>query len=75
MTKRGSSELRWILGQWAVRLLAFDPQAKAWAEPMLRRMHRNKVRMALARRLLVGLWVMFTRGEVFSLQRCLGRTA
>lgn len=75
MTKRGSNELRWILGQWAVRLLAFHPEVKRWAKPMLARMHRNKVRMALARRLLVGVWVMFSRGEVFSLERCLGRAA
>ena len=28
--------------------------------------------MALARRLLVGIWVTLGRGEVFSLERCLG---
>jgi transposase len=71
LTKSGNTHLRWILGQWAVRLLAFEPRVKAWAEPMLRRMHKNKVRMALARRLLVGVWVMFSRGEVFSLEKCL----
>jgi len=73
ITKRGNRELRWILTQWSVRLLSFNPLAKAWAEPLLRRMHRNKVRMALARRLLVGIYIMMTRGEVFSLERCLAR--
>jgi hypothetical protein len=34
-------------------------------------MHQNKVRMALARRLLVGLYVSQARGEPFSLTRCL----
>ena len=29
---------------------------------------------ALARRLLIGVWAMLTRGEVFSLDRCLGAT-
>lgn len=72
MTKRGNSELRWIIGQWAVRLLAFHGPVRAWARPLLRRMHKNKVRMALARRLLVGIWVTLGRGEVFSLERCLG---
>jgi transposase len=71
LTKRGSRELRWTLSQWAVRLLATDPRAKAWARPRLRRMHKNKVRIALARRLLVGIYFMLTRGEVFSLERCL----
>lgn len=75
ITRRGNAELRWILGQWAVRLLAFDDTVKAWAAPLLRRMHRNKVRTALARRLLVGVYVMFSRGEVFDMQRCLGQRA
>ncbi len=75
ITRRGNSDLRWILGQWAVRLMAFNDPVKAWAAPMLRRMHKNKVRTALARRLLVGVYVMFARGEVFDLERCLGRGA
>lgn len=75
MTHRGNRELRYILGQWAVRLLTRDPRAKAWARPMLGRMHKNKVRVALARRLLIGVWVLLARGEVFSLERSLGRAA
>jgi len=72
LTKRGSRELRWILSQWAVRLLARNPLVQAWARPRLKRTHRNKVRLALARRLLIGVSIMLTRGEVFSLERCLG---
>jgi transposase len=71
LTKRGNPEVRWIVSEWAVRLLAFNPQARAWARPRLRRMHQNKVRMALARRLLVGVYVSQTRCEEFSLERCL----
>jgi transposase len=71
VTKRGNGELRWILSEWAVRLMAKNPIAKAWAAPRLKRMHKNKVRIALARRLLIGLYILFTRGEVFSLERCL----
>lgn len=69
LTKRGNPELRWIVSEWAVRLLAFDPHARAWARPRLRRMPQNKVRMALARRLLAGVYVSQTRGEEFSLER------
>ncbi len=72
LTKQGNRELRWILSQWAVRLMANDPLVAAWATRLRRRMHRNKVRMALARRLLVGVWITLTRGEVFDLRRCLG---
>jgi transposase len=71
LTKRGNPELRWIVSEWAVRLLSRHERVRAWAAPMLRRMHKNKVRMALARRLLVGCYVMLRRGEVFSLDRCL----
>ncbi len=34
---------------------------------------KNKARMALARRLLVGLWVTLSRGAAFDLRRCLGQ--
>ena len=73
ITKRGNRELRWILTQWSVRLLSFNSIAKEWAEPLLLRMHRNKVRIALARRLLIGIYIMLTRGDAFSLERCLAR--
>lgn len=72
MTKQGNPELRWILSQWAVRLMKDDPLVRAWAHRLRQRVHKNKARMALARRLLVGLWVMLTRGEAFDLRRCLG---
>ncbi|HYN51413.1 MAG TPA: IS110 family transposase [Thermoleophilaceae bacterium] len=72
LTKQGNPELRWILSQWAVRLVKDDPLVAAWAARLRRRVHRNKVRMALARRLLVGVWITLTRGEAFDLRRCLG---
>lgn len=75
ITKRGNRELRYIMGQWAVRLLKSDALVRRWAEPLLRRMHKNKVRTALARRLLVGVWVMLKRGEVFSMEACLSLAA
>jgi transposase len=71
LTKRGNPELRWSVSAWAVRLLAYAPHARAWARPRLRRLHQNKVRMALARRLLAGVDVSQTRGAEFSLERCL----
>jgi len=73
MTKQGNPELRWILSQWAVRLMKDDPLVRAWAQRLRGRVHKNKARMALARRLLVGVWVMLTRGDAFDLRRCLGQ--
>ena len=49
-----------------------DPQVAKWAQQLRKRVHTNKARMALARRLLVGVWIMLTRGDAFDLQRCLG---
>jgi len=71
LTRQGNRELRWILSQWAVRLLARDPATRNWAARLHRRLHRNKIRMALARRLLVGIWITLLRGECFDLRRCL----
>ena len=72
ITKSGNQELRWILSEWAVRLLVRNALVRKWAAPRLRRMHKNKVRIALARRLLVGVYYMLRHGEVFALDRCLG---
>jgi transposase len=71
LTKRGNRELRFVLSQWAIRMIAKHPMAKAWAESRRKRKHINKVRMSLARKLLIGVWIMLKRGEVFDLQRCL----
>ena len=71
LTKRGNRELRFVLCQWAVRLLSTNPMVKAWGERRRKRQHWNKVRMALARKLLIGIWVMLHRGEAFDLERCL----
>jgi transposase len=72
ITKRGNVELRWILNQCAVRLLATHPLVRSWAKPRWKRMHKNKVRTTLARRLLVAIYSVLRNGEVFSMERCLG---
>ena len=69
--QHGNSHHRWILCQWAVRLLAFDARAKAWASRRRWPVH-NKLRVALARRLLIGVYHMLRTGEAFSLETCLG---
>lgn len=71
LVKHGSRELRFVLGEWAVQLLARHSAAQKWAESRLRRMPKNKVRVALARKLLVGVWHTLRTGEVFDLERCL----
>lgn len=72
MTKRGSKSLRPVLGQWSVRLMSYDDPVSAWSAPRKQRLHKNKVRMALARKLLVGVAISLRRDEPFDLRRCLG---
>lgn len=71
ITHRGNRQLRWIFGQWAIRLLSRDALTQSWAATFLKRMHKNKVRTLLARRLLVGIYKMLSTGEVFCLKKCL----
>jgi transposase len=71
LVNHGNRELRFVLGEWAVQLMARHELVKQWAEPRLRRSPKNKVRVALARRLLVGVWHTLRTGEVFDLKRCL----
>ena len=73
LTKRGNRELRYILVEWAMRMIRYNEQAQKWAAPMLKRMNKHKVRIALARRLLIGFYKMLQTGEVFSVERCLGQ--
>lgn len=70
LTRRGNRLLRFVLGEWAVRLMSFDEHAKRWAAQNAR-IHRNKLRSALARRLLIGTWRTMRTGEAFDLQACL----
>lgn len=71
LVNHGNRELRFVLGEWAAQLLARHELVKRWAEPRLKRSPKNKVRVALARRLLIGVWHTLRTGEVFSLERCL----
>ncbi|MDA1264701.1 MAG: hypothetical protein O2816_06450 [Planctomycetota bacterium] len=73
MTKAGNGTLRYVLGEWAIRLTTHHPTAKAWAESRHGndKAKKKKVRVALSRKLLVGTWKTMCTGEVFDLQRCL----
>lgn len=71
LVRHGNRELRFVLGEWAVQLLTKHPEARAWAQSRLTRMPKNKVRVSLARKLLIGVWHCMRTGEAFSLPRCL----
>jgi hypothetical protein len=71
LTQSGHTEVRWSVGHWALRLLVSNPDVHAWATRRTRRLHTHTVRVALARRLLVGISVSQRNSAPFSLQRCL----
>lgn len=71
LVRHGNRELRFVLGEWAVQLLNRHPTVQKWAKTRLARMPKNKVRVTLARKLLVGVWHTMRTGEAFCLQRCL----
>jgi transposase len=54
LPKRGNRGLRFILGQWAVRLMATNELAAARGQRRRKRLHVNKVWMAPARKLYPG---------------------
>lgn len=71
LVRHGNRELRFVLGEWAVQLMSRHATVRKWAESRLRKSPKNKVRVALARKLLVGVWHTMRTGETFSLERCL----
>jgi transposase len=58
ISKQGSTLLRWVLGQAAPQATRADPELKRLYFAILRRRGRPKAKVALARRLLVRLYVM-----------------
>ena len=71
LVAHGNRELRFILGEWAVQLLSRHQLVLEWAKSRAARMPMNKIRVALARKLLVGVWHTLRTAEEFSLERCL----
>ena len=65
MTKEGRRELRWALVEAAQRAVKSDPVWKTRVQEMQKRMHRNQVIVAIARRLLELVWYVLTRRQPY----------
>jgi transposase len=65
ITKEGRKELRWAMVEVAQRAVKSDPVWKTRFQEMLKRMHRNQVIVAIARRLLELVWVVLTRRQPY----------
>lgn len=58
ITKQGSRVLRWVLGQAAPLAARIDPDLKRLYFTLLHRRGRSKAKVAIARKLLVRLYIM-----------------
>ena len=65
ITKEGRKELRWAMVEVAQRAVKSDPLWKHRFQEMQKRMHRNQVIVAVARRLLELVWYVLTRRQPY----------
>ena len=66
ITKKGSSRVRWILGQAAQTARLYDPKFKTFYERIASRKGHNKALVATMRKMLVIIWTILTRNEPYS---------
>ncbi|MFO7942780.1 MAG: IS110 family transposase [Anaerolineales bacterium] len=65
ITKEGRKEQRWAMVQAAQAAARSDPYWAAQLKRLEKRMHRNQVFVAIARRLLVTIWHILTKREPY----------
>lgn len=64
ITKKGRRELRWAMAEAAWRAVRMSPFWKAEYEKHLNRMHKpNQAIVVIARKLLVAIWHVLSKGE------------
>ena len=65
ITKAGRKELRWALVEAAWVAVRYDPYWKAQFQALKQRMHSNQAIVAIARKLLVVLWHLLTKKQLY----------
>jgi len=65
ITKAGRKELRWAMVEAAWGAVRSDPYWKAQYKRLKKKKHPNKAIVAIARRLLVGIWHILTKREPY----------
>jgi transposase len=66
ITKKGSSRVRWILGQAAQTARLYDAKFRTFYERIASRKGHNKALVATMRKMLVVIWTILTRNEPYS---------
>jgi len=65
ITKAGRKDLRWASVEAAWSAVRYDPYWKAQFKRLEKRMHPNQAIVAIARKLLIVLWHVLTKKEVY----------
>jgi transposase len=65
ITRQGSPWLRWMMVEAAQVATRSSPAARRYYERLLRKKHKHVARVALARKLLITVYVLLHDGEVF----------
>ena len=65
ITKQGRKELRWALVEAAWAAVRYDPYWKEQFQALKRRKHPNVAIVAIARKLLVVVWHVLSKGEPY----------
>jgi len=66
ITKKGSSRVRWILGQAAQTARLHDPKFKTFYDRIAAKKGHSKALVATMRKMLVVIWTILTRNEPYS---------
>jgi transposase len=65
ITRQGSPWLRWMMVEAAQVATRNSPAARRYYERLLRKKHKHVARVALARKLLIAVYVLLRDGEIF----------
>jgi transposase len=65
ITRVGSPWLRWIMVEAAQVAVRTSPAVRCYFERLRKRKHRNVAVVAVARKLLVAVWILLQQGECF----------
>jgi transposase len=65
ITKQGNSRIRWYLVEASTMAARYDPKMKAFYEKILKKKGSQKARVAVARKMLVSIYYVLTRYELY----------
>jgi transposase len=65
ITKQGNSRIRWYLMEASIMATRYDPKMKTFYERIQKKKGSQKARVAVARKMLVSIYHVLTRNELY----------